>query len=235
MADILLVNQFIINTSKDQMTDTIIIGAGGHSAEIDDYIKRNQELTGIKQYNVVGFLDDNSDNYNRYRFSAPLLGTVKDHKVNQNVNYIIGIAGIKYRRTIVEKFQAMGGKFATLIHWTAYISDSGYTGEGSVIGPNASIGPNVIVGNFALINARCSLGHDTVVGAFSILSPNVCLSGFTSVGDENLFGINSATIPGIKIGNRNMIAAGMIIDKNVDDDTVVFHRYKEKIIAVPKG
>ena len=72
------------------------------------------------------------------------------------------------------------------------------------------------------------------MGKFNFISPNVCFSGFTKVGDENLFGINSATIPGIKVGNRNKIAAGMVLDKNVGDNSVVFYRYKERIIAIPK-
>ena len=54
-------------------------------------------------------------------------------------------------------------------------------------------------------------------------------------GNENLFGINSATIPGILIGNRNKIAAGMVLDQNVGDESVVFYRYKEKVIAYPKS
>jgi sugar O-acyltransferase (sialic acid O-acetyltransferase NeuD family) len=216
------------------MIDTIIIGAGGHAAEIDEYIKLNRKITGIKGYNIVGFLDDNSENYKRYKLSAPLLGTVKDHKIIQGVYYIIGIAGIEYRRPIIEKFKAGGGIFATIIHYNAYMSESGSIGEGTIIGPNANIGPNVKVGNFTLINARSSLGHDTIVGDYNFISPNVCMSGFTIVGNENLFGINSATIPGIKIGNRNKIAAGMIVDQNVGDDTVVFYRFKERIIAVPK-
>jgi bifunctional N-acetylglucosamine-1-phosphate-uridyltransferase/glucosamine-1-phosphate-acetyltransferase GlmU-like protein len=78
------------------------------------------------------------------------------------------------------------------------------------------------------------MGHDTVVGNYNFISPNVCFSGFTEVGDENLFGINSATIPGIKVGHRNKIAAGMVLDTNVLDDAVVFYRFKEKVIAVPK-
>ena len=61
-----------------------------------------------------------------------------------------------------------------------------------------------------------------------------CFSGFTKIGNENLFGINSASIPGIVVGNRNKIAAGMILDKNIEDDTVVFHRFKEKIFAITK-
>jgi UDP-3-O-[3-hydroxymyristoyl] glucosamine N-acyltransferase len=91
-----------------------------------------------------------------------------------------------------------------------------------------------MIGKYTLINSRCSLGHDTVVGDYNFISPNVCFSGFSEVGDENLFGINSATIPGIRIGNRNKIAAGMVLDANVGDDSVVFYRFKERIFAVPK-
>ena len=29
------------------MIETVIIGAGGHAAEIDEYIKYNQRLTGV--------------------------------------------------------------------------------------------------------------------------------------------------------------------------------------------
>lgn len=217
------------------MIETIIIGAGGHAAEIDEYIKYNQKNTGKPEIIVIGFLDDNPDNYRRYKFSAPLLGNVKDHTIIQRVNYIIGIAGLKYRHPIVDKFKAFGGVFPTIIHHSAYISESAFIGEGSVIGPNANIGPNVRIGNFTLINARCSIGHDTTVGNFNFISPNVCLSGFTMVGDDNLFGINSATIPGIKIGSRNKIAAGMILDQNIENDIVVFYRFKERVIAIPRG
>jgi bifunctional N-acetylglucosamine-1-phosphate-uridyltransferase/glucosamine-1-phosphate-acetyltransferase GlmU-like protein len=97
-----------------------------------------------------------------------------------------------------------------------------------------NLGPNAKVGNFTMLNSRCSLGHDTKIGAFNFISPNVCFSGFTDIGDGNLFGINSATIPGIKVGNNNKIMAGMVLDKNVGDEEVVFYRFKEKVIAVPK-
>jgi sugar O-acyltransferase (sialic acid O-acetyltransferase NeuD family) len=217
------------------MTDVIIIGAGGHAAEIDEYIRHSQKTTGRKELNISGLLDDNPDNYHRYKFSAPLLGGIQSHEIIGGGTYIIGIASLKYRRNFVEKFKTAGALFITFVHCSAYVSESSFIGEGSIIGPNANIGPNVKVGAFTLINSRSSLGHDTVVGDYNFISPNVCLSGFTSVGDENLFGINSATIPGITIGSRNKIAAGMIVDQNVGDDTVVFYRFKERVIAVPRS
>jgi len=217
------------------MADVIIIGAGGHAAEIDEYIAYNHSVTGRKDLNIIGFLDDNPDNYIRYRFSAPLIGGVTNHKVRKGKGYIIAIAGLKFRRLIVDQYRAEGAHFESFIHASAYVSVSSLLGEGTIIGPNANIGPNVCIGTYTLVNARCSLGHDTNVGNYNVISPNVCFSGFTCVGDENLFGINSATMPGIRIGNRNKIAAGMILDQNIGDDSVIFHRFKERVIAIPKN
>jgi sugar O-acyltransferase (sialic acid O-acetyltransferase NeuD family) len=214
--------------------DLIIIGAGGHAAEIDEYIRYNHKTGGKVEYRLIGLLDDNPENYKRYRFSAPLLGGVSDHFIINNAFYVIGIAGIQYRKPFVEKYISDGAKFVSIIHRSAYISESAVIGEGCVIGPNVNIGPNVQIGKFTLINARCSIGHDSVVGDYNMISPNTCLSGFSRVGDENLFGINCATLPAINVGNRNKISAGMILDTNISDDTVIFYRYKERVIAIPK-
>jgi len=215
------------------MTDVIIIGAGGHGAELDEYIAHSEKEKGGRDYNVIGFLDDNPENYSRYKLSAPLLGSISDHQVRTDIRYIIGIANPEVRRPVVEKFLEKGAEFVTVIHHSACISVSAVIGRGCVVGPNANIGPNVYVGDFNLLNSRCSLGHDTRLGSYNFISPNVSLSGFTEAGDENLFGINSATIPGIKIGSRNKIAAGMVLNQNIKDDSVVFYRYKEQVLAVP--
>lgn len=215
------------------MKDVIIIGAGGHGAELDEYIKYSQKSTGIKELNIVGFLDDNPENYSSYKFSAPLIGGASDHKVRSDYFYIIGIANLKYRRFFVEKYVALGAEFISFIHSSAYVSESATIGKGTIICPNANIGPNVKIGNYTLINSRCSLGHDTIMGDYNFISPNVCFSGFSKVGNENLFGINCSTIPKIIIGNKNKIAAGMVIDQNVENNSVVFYRFKEKVLAIP--
>lgn len=214
--------------------DLIVIGAGGHAAEIDEYIRYNQRVCGQEEYRIIGFLDDNPENYNKYKFLAPHLGGIDDHNIISTAHYVVGIAGIQYRKLFVEKYISKGAKFESIIHKSAYISDSSIIGEGCVIGPNVSLGPNVVIGKFSLINARCSFGHDTIVGDYNMISPNTCLSGFSRVGDENLFGINCATLPGINVGSRNKIAAGMILDSDISDDNVVFYRYKERVIAIPK-
>ena len=213
----------------------IIVGAGGHAAEIDEYIQYSQKKTGIQKLKVTGFIDDNPDTYKKYQLSAPFLGDILHHEVQVDCNYIIGIANLAYRRKIVQALQVKGTKFIGFIHCDAYVSPSAKIGVGTVLAPNVNIGPNVQIGDFTLLNARCSMGHDSQIGHYNFISPNVCFSGGTVVGDENLFGINSATIPGIKVGNQNKIAAGMVLDKNVGNESVVFHRFKEKVIAIPKS
>ncbi len=216
------------------MTDLIIIGAGGHAAEINDYICFAQLESDVQQIQIKGFIDDNPNSYQAYQFSAPYLGTIKDHVISKNASYLMAIANLNYRRPIIERFVENGATFISFVHKTAYISPSAVIGNGSIIGPNVNIGPNVKIGEFNLINSRCSLGHDTQMGNYNFISPNVCFSGFTAIGHENLFGINSVTIPHISVGHNNKIAAGMVLDQNVKDDEVVFYRFKEKIIAVPK-
>jgi sugar O-acyltransferase (sialic acid O-acetyltransferase NeuD family) len=216
------------------MKDVIVIGAGGHGAEIDEYIKYSQKITGTKELNVFGFLDDNPENYANYKFSAPLIGSITDHKIIIGKYYLIGIANLKYRRFFIDKFINEGAEFISFIHCNAYVSESAIVGKGNIICPNVNIGPNVRIGSYNLINSRCSLGHDTIIGDYNFISTNVCFSGFTKVGDENLFGINSTTIPNISVGNRNKIAAGMVLDQNVGNDSVVFYRFKERVIAIPK-
>jgi len=217
------------------MKSVIIVGSGGHGAEIDDYIIYNNSNSAEEQIDIIGYLDDNPDNYASYKFSAPLIGGVKDHIVRDDISYLIGIANLDYRLRFVEQYIKDGASFISLIHSSAYISNSCSLGEGVVIGPNANLGPNTSIGDYSMINSRASIGHDTKIGKYNFISPNVCFSGFTEVGDGNLFGINSATIPNIKVGNNNKIMAGMVLDKDVGDGSVVFYRFKERIIAMPKS
>jgi sugar O-acyltransferase (sialic acid O-acetyltransferase NeuD family) len=216
------------------MKKVIIIGSGGHGAELDDYIRFSNRNPDTEKIDVIGFIDDNPENYNAYKFSSPLLGSIINHRIFKDALYIIGIANLNHRRTIAESFKNAGASFMTFIHPTAMVSPSSTMGEGNVIAPLVNIGPNVSIGNFNLLNARTSLGHDTSLGDFNFISPNCSFSGHTTIGDENLFGINSATIPKITIGNRNKIMAGMVADKSLGNDSTLFYRYKEKIIAYPK-
>lgn len=216
------------------MKKVIIVGAGGHAAEIDDYIGfyNERENRQSETYDIIGFLDDNPKSYEAYAFTAPYLGSIKTHEIQVEVHYLIAIANITYRKPVIESLKAKGAVFTSFIHPSATISKSAVLGSGLIIAPNVNIGPNVQIGDFNMINSRASIGHDSVIGDYNFITPNVCFSGFTKIGNENMFGINSATIPAITVGSNNKIAAGMVLDKNIEDNTTVFYKFKERIIAV---
>jgi len=216
------------------MKKVIIIGAGGHAAELRDYINHYNKVAD-DDIQVEGFLDDKKANYEHYDYEEPFLGKIVDHQVRSDVDYLMGIANIKYRRTIVEKFLQDGATFTGLIHPTAIISPSASLGEGVVISHNASVGPKVKIGNYNILNSRCTIGHDSVIGDYNFISPQVAVSGNTTIGNENMLGTNSCTIPGVTIGNKNIIAAGMVIYKPVGNDETVIFRHKERLIIRDSG
>ncbi len=207
----------------------IIVGAGGHAAELRDYI-RQLNAVGKDRLEVVGFLDDDQSAYAAYDYEEPFLGTIKDHVVKKGLHYLMGIANVKYRRPLIERLEAEGADFTGLIHPTALISPSSVIGKGVIISHNASVGPKVSIGNHNIINSRCTIGHDTTIGNYNFISPQVALSGHTTVGNENMIGVNSCTIPGIVIGDNNMIAAGTVMYKNVGDGQTLINRFNERII-----
>lgn len=209
-----------------KMKKLIIVGAGGHAAELIDYI------VFMNQYEVLGLIDDSKSNYDAYDYNFTYLGTIKDHIVQNDASYIMGIANMKYRRSIIEALVGRGAEFMTLIHPTALISPSAKIGVGCVISHNVSIGPKAILEDYNLINSRCTIGHDSHIGSFNFLSPQVVTGGFAKLGNENFIGTNAAILPAISLSNNIIVAAGMIVDKKVEDNSTIFHRFKEKVTII---
>lgn len=205
------------------MKKIILVGAGGHAAELRDYIRHHNRVKPEDRIAVLGFIDDDPSGHSHYAFEEPYLGTIKEHQVvhpNEAV-YLMAIANLAYRQPIIEYFLSKGGAFTGFIHPTALISPSAQIGEGTVISHNASVGPKVVIGRFNMLNSRCTIGHDSVIGDFNFISPQVAISGYTQIGNGNLLGTNSCTIPGIHIGNNNKVGAGTNVISNVGDNFTV--------------
>ena len=203
------------------MKRLILIGAGGHAAELRDYIRHNNQRPERESIDVIGYIDDNPSTYEHYGFEEPFLGSIKEHIVRHDCEYLMAIANLMFRKPIIEEFIIKGAKLTGFIHPTAIISPSSQIDSTVVISHNASVGPKVRIGRFNMLNSRCTIGHDTVIGDFNFISPQVALSGNTKIGNGNLLGTNSATIPGVEIGNRNIIGAGTIVFRSIDSDKTV--------------
>ena len=207
------------NTLK--MKNVILIGSGGHAAELYEYIQFQNRIPEREPIQIVGFIDDDPKTYTHYGFVEPFLGSIKDHAIDTSVWYLMGIANLKYRKEIIESFVNQGARFTGFIHPTALIASSAEIADTVVISHNASVGPKVKIADHNILNSRCTIGHDSVLGKYNFISPQVAIAGNTTIGEGNLIGTNACTIPGVKIGNHNKIGAGAVVIKDVPDGVTV--------------
>ena len=203
------------------MKKVILVGTGGHAAEVREYIRYHNRVNPQEHIELLGFLDVDDNFHKQYGYTEPYLGTAENHNIDLEAEYMFCFGNMVYKEKLVRHFKEQGATFLTFIHPTALIAESCKIGTGVLISHNASVGPMAVVGDFNILNSRCTIGHDTVLGDYNFISPQVSLSGNTKVGNHNMFGVNSATIPGVSLGNNNTIGAGSIITRDVEDNCVV--------------
>jgi len=208
----------------------VIIGAGGMAAEVCSYIKDIHILSG-DSYEIVGFLDSNKANFTsgaeKYAFPGEFLGDPMDHEFSNSNRYICAVAKPLFREKLIEVATDFLQYFPNLIHPTCIVSEDNQMGFGNVIAPFCVVGPNVSLGNLNAMTSYSFLSHDCEVGSCNFFS-TAGLAGNCSVGNANFFGIRSTILPGVKVGNTNVIQAGMHIDKDIADNATVFYKFKEK-------
>lgn len=215
------------------MKKVIIIGAGAHAAEIEEYILENNTLKFGTEIEILGYLDDSELNHKKSQLLYPLLGGIFSFEVPTDVQLILSLGNIALRSRIINHFTEKKVKFTNFIHHTSRVFRTAQLGDGNIICPYTQIGPNVIVGNYNTFNNKSSIGHDSIIGNNNMFCPNMGLSGSTTVGNNNFFSLNVVTIPNISIGDNNVIAPNMVIEKNIKSDSTFFHRFKEVVLVIP--
>jgi sugar O-acyltransferase (sialic acid O-acetyltransferase NeuD family) len=218
-----------------KIKNIVIFGTGAVAAEITSYLCDgnwgNNETCHLKGY--VASDDAGINHWKEYQFEHPFLGNIFDYQIEPDDYFILALGNYKVKREIAELIKNNGGRFTSIIHPTAIIAKTAIIGEGNILSPYTMVGPNVKIGNFNLLTSQSIISHDTIVGDYNFFSTSI-LCGYNKIGNDNYFGVRATTIPNIVIGDRNTIQAGMIVDKNINDDTVIFHKYKEKIMILPK-
>ena len=219
------------------MKNIIILGTGGLAAELTFYIKDNNSNVGDdEKMNILGYIDYdyNIEKYwTRYNFEAPVLCDIDSYVPKKNEEVLIGIADVNFRNKMIDILLKKNAKIGSFIHHTVIISEFHNLGVGNIVFPYCAIEPHNIVGDFNILTSYSFISHDCEVGNGNFFS-KAGIAGHVKIGSNNYFGIGSVVIPHTVIGNNNLIQAGMTVDRSVKDDTTVFYRFKEKVMAIPK-
>jgi UDP-3-O-[3-hydroxymyristoyl] glucosamine N-acyltransferase len=217
------------------MRNTIIVGSGAVAAEVTSYIQdSNTHASDERQLNILGYLEfeENISKYwSKYKFQKPVLSDIYKYNIQKDDHFIVAIANVEFRAKVIEILKDRKASIIGFIHCSVIIADSARLGIGNIIYPHCIIGPNATIGNNNLLTSYSFISHDCVVGDNNLFSTSG-ISGNVTVGGNNFFGIRATVLPNISIGDRNVIQAGMIVDKEVGNDSTVFHRFREKVIAI---
>jgi 2,3,4,5-tetrahydropyridine-2,6-dicarboxylate N-acetyltransferase len=88
---------------------------------------------------------------------------------------------------------------------------------GAVIGERTMIDMNVVVGGRAIVGKNCHIGAGTVLAG--VIEPPSAEP--VIVEDGVLIGANAVVLEGVKVGKGAVVAAGSIVVKDVEPNTVV--------------
>lgn len=198
--------------------DLLIIGAGcvgGHIASNLDYY--------TSEYNLLGFLDDNSSKIGEEFVGYPILGNLDTIKYYPStIAIFIGIAFPTVKLKVLNKLKKFGcSNFPSLISKFTWVSKNVEIGAGTILYPGTTINYNCSIGDFVVINMNCSLGHDCNIESFVSFAPGVLLGGNTEIGNATQMGIGAKSIQDINIGQKCIVGAGAVIIRDVPNTAVV--------------
>jgi UDP-3-O-[3-hydroxymyristoyl] glucosamine N-acyltransferase len=219
------------------MRNVIILGTGGCAAEVTFLIDdNNTKVPSEEKINILGYIDyaDHAkDNYDKYDFEAPILCDIDSYQPKPDEEVLIAVMNLAFKEKMIKTLIDKNAKIGSFFHHTVVMPNNLDIGEGNIVFPFCVLEKYAAIGSHNLLISYSFIAHDCIVGDNNFLS-GAGLAGSVKVGNNNYFGLRSTVIPGIEIGNSNTIQAGMIVDKNVKDDTTIFYRFKEKIMAIPK-
>ena len=193
----------------------IIIGAGGHGAEVAAYaLDQGMPLLGV--------LDDGKpagpwNGTHLLGGLAHLPALCSDH---EQVVYLTAFGSNTLRRKIVERVEALGIAHLrplVLRHPSAWTAQEVQIGDGTLLAPNSLVTTRTHIGRHCILNVKASVSHDCVIGDFCNLNPGATLCGDVHLGEGCYVGAGATIIEKIKIGAGTVIGAGAVVTHDLPE------------------
>ncbi len=209
------------------MKQLIIIGAGGMGRTLYDMAR--ESLGYGVEYEIKGFIDDNTAALEGFENYPPMLGTISDYQPKADEVFVCSIGGGS-RRKCMEEIIAKGGSFLTMIHKTARLGTNVIVGEGTVVGAFTTIGADAKVGKYNLIQSYTVIGHDSRIGDWNRIDTHVTLVGGTIVEDEADIHTSAMISHKVVVESNSRVAACSFVIRRVKSGTTVMGNPAKKLI-----
>lgn len=190
----------------------ILIGGGGHCKSVI-------EAAESAGFSILGILDMPEDVGKEVLFGHIVIGTDDDilAYVDQ-ADFVITVGFIKsptVRIKLYKKVKEAGGKLATVVASTAYVSKYATLGEGTVVMHHAFINAGAVISDNVIINTFVNIEHDAIVGSQSHISTGTMVNGDCKIGERVFIGSQSVLANNITVGDDIIVGAGSFVRKSI--------------------
>ncbi len=198
----------------------VVIGAGGHGAELLSYIDsldQSELEPGRRAVALVGFIDESrpAGPFGSSRVVGPLgaLERLLDGP-DPPTHYVTAVGDNVVREGLVGRIEELSaGRLQpwTLRHPTATMTDTAIVGAGSLIAPGAVLTTRLTIGRHTIVNVKASVSHDCAIGDFVNLNPSATICGNVRIGRGCFIGAGATVVNNVSIGDQTIVGAGAVV------------------------
>lgn len=214
------------------MRDTrelVLFGAGGMGKETIPLIDAINLKGAV--FHLLGFAVDHKYYRDGMRVNGyPVLGD--EEWLTDNKDRIVCCCTIGdplERRAAMERLEARGIQFVSLIHPYSWIDKSVSIGRGSVIQYRCMVSVDTVLGKGCFLNSDAVVGHDCIIDDYVTLYPRTQISGRCRIGEGSMIGAMSFINERLTVGKEAVVGAGSVVFTRVKDKTRVLGNPAHKI------
>lgn len=197
----------------------IIIGAKGFAKEVLQVVLEFLSKDLVLFYDDLNFKEPDKlfDTYSILKTEQEVVSHFKVDK-----RFTVGIGHPFLRKTMSDKFKALGGVYSSTISQNATIGQHEvFIGNGCNILAGAILSNSVQLGEGCMIYYNSVITHDVCLGDFVEISPSATILGRSQIGSFTQIGAHATILPDINIGKNVIVAAGAVVTKDVLDHSMV--------------
>lgn len=211
------------------MKNLILVGGGGHCKSVI-------EAAESAGYCILGVLDM-PEEVGKEIFSTKVIGTDDDISVYvDKAEFVVTVGFIKNPNTrinLYNRIKEVGGKLATIVASTAYVSKYADLGEGTVVLHQTFVNAGAKVCNNVILNSGTIIEHDAIIGNHCHISTGTMVNGECKVGERCFIGSQSVLANCISIGDDIIVGAGSFVRKSISEKGIysgnpAILKFKEK-------
>ena len=196
-----------------------------YGASFQDVIKLIDAINRqTPTWQVLGYLDDNSDIHGSRVMGYPVLGgraLVAKYAKQENVFFFVNISSAWRRlKAVTDDLDAQDCKIATLVHPSV---DMNYVriGRGCIISEGCVVGSNVTIGDFVFVRLKSLISHDVILEDFTFIGAGANITGNAILKRGSYIGAGATIMRRIIVGESAIVGAGAVVTKDVPPNVVV--------------